>query len=273
MHRRRARNRDAQLSVFIREKAASFERNHQPWRRDYFSTIYIYTYTSSLTDRERSRTKKKKKENQAKAKTTCHLKRLQSRDRENSVSSSRCRWFPLVVYSSWKSRRRAFTSSPPLFRHFLMHRTRRTSQRIEEASFFHPLPFHQLRFAQTPPFPPPSLSRWFSSRRRKTDEGVVRGGLRSFHYFSRNAISGIIELGQLAGELSAERLFPNWSFVKDTLPVWKAVLYAMAIRLAGGWKASISSAKLVIWKPSPRCGRRGSNLINVKMLKVTSVIN
>lgn len=64
--------------------------------------------------------------------------------------------------------------------------------------------------------------------------GVVRGGLRSFHYFSRNAISGIIELGQLAGELSAGRLFPNWSFVKDTLPVWKAVLYAMAIRLAGG---------------------------------------
>lgn len=63
MHRRRARNRDAQLSVFIREKAASFERNHQPWRRDYFSTIYIYiyTYTSSLTDRERSRTEKKKK--------------------------------------------------------------------------------------------------------------------------------------------------------------------------------------------------------------------
>lgn len=58
--------------------------------------------------------------------------------------------------------------------------------------------------------------------------------------------------------------------------MWKAVLYAMAIRLVGGWKASISSAKLVIWKPSPRCGRRGSHaskLINVKMLKVTSVIN
>lgn len=128
------RNRGAQLSVFIREKAASFERNHQPWRRDYFSTgcsptIYIYIYVPNFVfDGSRMvEDKKKKKENQAKAKTTCHLKRLQSRDRETEkLCSSRCQWFPLVVYSSWKSRRRAFTSSPPLFRHFLMHRTRRT---------------------------------------------------------------------------------------------------------------------------------------------------
>lgn len=136
----------------------------------YYIYIYIYMYrTSSLTDREWSRTKKKK-ENQAKAKTTCHLKRLQSRDRETEkLCSSRCQWFPLVVYSSWKSRRRVFTSSPPLFRHFLMHRTRRTRVKgWEEASFFHPLPFHS---AQTPPFPPPPPSSWFSSRRRKTDEG------------------------------------------------------------------------------------------------------
>lgn len=48
--------------------------------------LYIYR-TSSLTDRERSRTKKK--ENQAKAKTTCHLKRLQSRDRETENSVRR----------------------------------------------------------------------------------------------------------------------------------------------------------------------------------------
>lgn len=136
--------------------------------------IYIYICTELRLWRiENGRGQKKKKENQAKAKTTCHLKRLQSRDRETEkLCSSRCQWFPLVVYSSWKSRRRAFTSSPPLFRHFLMHRTRRTRVKgWEEASFFHPPPFHS---AQTPPFPPPPPSSWFL----RDAEKPMRGGGR-----------------------------------------------------------------------------------------------
>lgn len=113
--------------------------------------LYIYR-TSSLTDRERSRTKKKGEPSQSQ--DNLPLKTFaKPRQRDRELCSSRCQWFPLVVYSSWKSRRRAFTSSPPLFRHFLMHRTRRTSQRIEEASFFHPLPFHRLCPNSTLPLP------------------------------------------------------------------------------------------------------------------------
>lgn len=175
---------------------------------------------------------------------------------------ARCRWFPPRLFVVEKSTTgihvvSAFVSA------FLNAPHQEDESKDRGGLLFPPSPFPALSKLHPPPHGSPS-------RRRKTDEGVVRGGLRSFHYFSRNAISGIIELGQLAGELSAERLLPNWSFVKDTLPVWKAVLYAMAIRLAGGWKASISSAKLVIWKPSPGCGWRGlygSNLINVKIVE------
>lgn len=101
--------------------------------------VHIYIYrTSSLTDRERWRTKKKEEPSQSQ--DNLPLKTF-AKPRQNSVRRWRDAGGSPLVYSSWKSRRRAFTSSPPLFRHFLMHRTRRTSQRIEEASFFHPLPF------------------------------------------------------------------------------------------------------------------------------------
>lgn len=128
--------------------------------------IYIYIYIPNFVFDGSRTVENKKKGEPSQSQDNLPLKTFaKPRQRDRELCSSRCQWFPLVVYSSWKSRRRAFTSSPPLFRHFLMHRTRRTSQRIEEASFFHPLPFHQLCPNST--LPPPSSLVFFETQKNR----------------------------------------------------------------------------------------------------------
>lgn len=158
--------------------------------------IYIYMYrTSSLTDREWSRTKKKKGE-PSQSQDNLPLKTFakpRQRDRETLFVE-----MPVVpprrlfvveksatgihVVSSFVS---AFLNAP---------HQKDESQRMRGGLLFPPSPFP---LCPNSTLPSPSSLLMVSSRRRKTDEGGG-GGLRSFHYFSRNAISGIIELGQLA---------------------------------------------------------------------------
>lgn len=178
------RNRGAQLSVFIREKAASFERNHQPWRRDYFSTgcsptIYIYICTELRLWRiENGRGQKKKKGEPSQSQDNLPLKTFakpRQRDRETLFVE-----MPVVpprrlfvveksatgihVVSSFVS---AFLNAP---------HQKDESQRMRGGLLFPPSPFP---LCPNSTLPSPSSLLMVSSRRRKTDEGGGEDYVRS----------------------------------------------------------------------------------------------